>query len=48
MMHSMLKKRLLELNLEAQGSSPPQLRERLAVDIRRWSDVIARAKIQRQ
>jgi len=43
-----VKNRLLELNLVAQGSSPEQLREHLAADIRRWSDVIARAKIQRQ
>ncbi|HXD42231.1 MAG TPA: tripartite tricarboxylate transporter substrate binding protein [Ramlibacter sp.] len=43
-----VKKRLLELNLVAQGSSPAQLREHLAADIKRWSDVIARAKIQRQ
>jgi tripartite-type tricarboxylate transporter receptor subunit TctC len=43
-----VKKRLLDLNLVAQGSSPAQLREHLAADIRRWSDVIARTKIQRQ
>ncbi len=43
-----VKKRLLDLNLVAQGSSPTQLGERLATDIRRWSDVIARAKIARQ
>lgn len=43
-----VKRRLLELNLVAQGSSPAQLGEHLATDIRRWSDVIARAKIQRQ
>ncbi|MFZ4479063.1 MAG: tripartite tricarboxylate transporter substrate binding protein [Rhodoferax sp.] len=43
-----VKKRLFELNLVAQGSSPEQLGERLAAEIRRWSDVIARAKIQKQ
>src|SRR6185369_12795968 len=43
-----VKKRLLELNLVAQGSSPAQLREHLAADIRRWSDVIATAGIARQ
>jgi tripartite-type tricarboxylate transporter receptor subunit TctC len=43
-----VKKRLLDLNLVAQGSSPAQLREHLTADIKRWSDVIARAKIQRQ
>jgi tripartite-type tricarboxylate transporter receptor subunit TctC len=43
-----VKQRLLELNLVAQGSTPAQLGEQLAGDIRRWSDVIARAGIQRQ
>lgn len=43
-----VKKRLLELNLHAQGSTPAQLGEHLAADVRRWSDVIARAKIARQ
>jgi len=43
-----VKKQLLELNLVAQGSTPAQLGERLAGDMRRWSDVIARAKIPRQ
>mgnify|MGYP007007746638 CR=1 FL=1 len=46
--HRMLKKRLLELNLNAQGSTPAQLGEHLAADVRRWSDVIAKAKIARQ
>jgi len=43
-----VKKRLLELNLVAQGSSSAQLREHLAADIRRWSNVIATAGIARQ
>lgn len=43
-----VKKRLLELNLNAQGSTPDQLRERLAADVSRWGDVIVRAKIARQ
>lgn len=43
-----VKQRLLELNLVAQGSTPAQLRDHLAGDIKRWGDVIARAKIQRQ
>ena len=43
-----VKKRLLELNLHAQGSTPAQLGEHLAADVRRWSDVIARARIPRQ
>ena len=43
-----VKQRLLELNLNAQGSSPAQLSELLAADVRRWGDVIAQAKIARQ
>ncbi len=43
-----VKKRLMELNLVAQGSSPAQLGEHLARDIRRWSGVIERARIARQ
>jgi len=43
-----VKQRLLELNLVAQGSTPAQLGEHLAGDVRRWSEVIARAKIPRQ
>ncbi|MEP6789811.1 MAG: tripartite tricarboxylate transporter substrate binding protein [Ramlibacter sp.] len=43
-----VRQRLLELNLVAQGSTPAQLGEHLAADIRRWADVIARAKIARQ
>lgn len=43
-----VKKRLMELNLVAQGSSPAQLGEHLAKDIRRWSGVIDRARIARQ
>lgn len=42
-----VKQQLQALNLTAQGSSPQQLRERLAGDIRRWSEVIAAAKIPR-
>jgi len=43
-----VKARLLELNLTAQGSTPAQAAEHLAADIRRWGDVIARAKIAKQ
>lgn len=43
-----VKQRLLELNLVAQGSTPAQLRDHLAGDIKRWADVIARAKIPKQ
>lgn len=42
-----VKQQLQALNLTAQGSSPQQLRERLTGDIRRWSEVIAAAKIPR-
>lgn len=42
-----VKQQLQALNLTAQGSSPQQLRERLAGDIQRWSEVIAAAKIPR-
>lgn len=43
-----VKKRLLDLNLVAHGSSPEQLGELLAFETRRWGDVIIRAKIQKQ
>ncbi|MDB5882164.1 MAG: hypothetical protein JWP43_2042 [Ramlibacter sp.] len=43
-----VQKRFLELNLVAKGGTPQQLEERLTSDIRRWSDVIARAKIPKQ
>ncbi|RYF53370.1 MAG: tripartite tricarboxylate transporter substrate binding protein, partial [Comamonadaceae bacterium] len=43
-----VKKRLLELNLQAHGSTPAQAAEHLAADVRRWGDVITRAKIARQ
>jgi tripartite-type tricarboxylate transporter receptor subunit TctC len=43
-----VRKRLLDLNLVAQGSTPAQLASHLAADIRRWNDVITRAKIPRQ
>jgi tripartite-type tricarboxylate transporter receptor subunit TctC len=38
-----VKKQMQDLNLSAQGSSPVQLRELLEADIRRWSEVIAKA-----
>lgn len=43
-----VRQRLADLNVIAQGSTPAALHERLASDIRRWSDVIARARIPRQ
>lgn len=42
-----VKKRLLELSLYAQGSTPEQAAEILNQDIRRWSEVIAKAKIEK-
>lgn len=43
-----LRRRLAELNVDARSSTPEQLAGLLASEIRRWSDVIARAKIPRQ
>lgn len=43
-----VKKRLLELNIDAAYSTPEQLATLLAAEIRRWSEVIARAKIPTQ
>ena len=43
-----VKKRLNDVNLYAQGSTPEQAAEILAQDIRRWADVISKARIDRQ
>jgi len=43
-----VKKRMLDLNIVAHGSSPEQLGELLTSEIRRWDEVITRAKIQKQ
>jgi tripartite-type tricarboxylate transporter receptor subunit TctC len=43
-----VKAKLLELNLVAQGSTPDQLGALMASEVKRWSDVIAQAKIPRQ
>lgn len=43
-----VKKKLHNLNVEARSSSPEQASELLASEIRRWGDVISRAKIQKQ
>jgi tripartite-type tricarboxylate transporter receptor subunit TctC len=40
--------RLLELGIEAQASSPQDLTARLQSDIRKWSEVIEKAGIQKQ
>ena len=43
-----VRKKLHDLNVEAQSSSPEQAAELLAAEIRRWSEVIVRAKIPTQ
>jgi len=43
-----VKKRLLDLNIDASYSTPEQLSALLAAEIRRWSEVIVRAKIPTQ
>jgi tripartite-type tricarboxylate transporter receptor subunit TctC len=43
-----VKKRLSDLNLYAQGSAPEQAADLLSQDIRRWGEVIARARIEKQ
>lgn len=40
--------RLLDLGIEAQPSSPQELTDRLQADIRKWTDVIEKAGIQKQ
>ncbi len=43
-----VRKRLEELNVSARGSTPGELGDLLGSEIRRWSDVITRAKVPRQ
>ena len=43
-----VKKRLSDLNLYAQGSTPEKAADLLSQDIRRWGEVIARAKLEKQ
>jgi len=43
-----VKARLSDLSLYAQGSTPEQVGEILQADIKRWADVIARAKIEKK
>lgn len=43
-----VKKRLLDLNIEAKSSTPTQLSDLLGSEVQRWSDVIMRAKIPTQ
>jgi len=41
-----VKKRLLELSLYAQGSTPEQAADILNQDIRRWTDVVAKSRVE--
>lgn len=43
-----VRRKLAELNVDAEGSSPGQAAELLSSDIRRWSEVIERAGIERR
>ncbi len=43
-----VKKRMAELSLDAHGGTPEQAAEFLASDIKRWAEVIAKAKIEKQ
>jgi tripartite-type tricarboxylate transporter receptor subunit TctC len=43
-----VKKRYSALGIEAEPSSPAELKERLVSDIKKWSDVIAKAGIPKQ
>ena len=43
-----VKKRLLELGIEAKASTPQEISDRLRSDIGKWHDVIEKAGIQRQ
>jgi len=45
--HPEVKKQLQALNMTAQGSSPGALHDFLAADIKRWQDVIVRAKLKK-
>ena len=43
-----VKKKLHDLNVEASASTPAQASELLSSEIKRWGDVIVRAKIPKQ
>ncbi|TCT04271.1 Bug family tripartite tricarboxylate transporter substrate binding protein [Aquabacter spiritensis] len=43
-----VKKRLLELGIEAKASTPQELEDRLTSDIAKWSAVITKANIEKQ
>jgi tripartite-type tricarboxylate transporter receptor subunit TctC len=46
--HPTVKQRLKELGVDARASTPEQLGDLLSGEIKRWSDVITRAKIEKQ
>lgn len=46
--HPDVKKRLLDLHIEAKASTPEQLGALLSSEVKRWGDVITRANIPRQ
>ena len=46
--HPDVKKRLLDLYIEAKASTPEQLGTLLSSEVKRWGDVITRANIPRQ
>ena len=43
-----VRKQLADLNVTPRGGTPEQLRDLLAAEIRRWTDVIVRARVPRQ
>ena len=43
-----LKKRALELGIDLKASAPAEIDARLKSDIKKWAEVIERAKIERQ
>ncbi len=43
-----VRKQLADLNVTPRGGTPDELRDLLASEIRRWSDVIVRANVPRQ
>ena len=43
-----LKKRALELGIEAKASTPEEIHQRLKDDIEKWAKVIERAGIEKQ
>jgi len=43
-----VKRRLLELGIDARASTPAELDERMHADIKKWAEVIERAGIPKQ